>query len=199
MKKARDKLESLALMQWLYNYIKPRKSKNNDEILSEVSDDEENENEAGMDVSVSPPINPGVEDGQEDSDLELKTPTQSKKQVAKKNKMKNQSSKATKRERIERTTKASDTEKEEMAVLRSVEATAKVDDQRDEFEVFGELVARKMRKLSYVIDEDAMELVENNIKMVLMNARGNHVRNGAPYYPGNTQQGNTMSYMSMLN
>ena len=78
-------------------------------------------------------------------------------------------------------------------------AAAQVDDHRDEFEVFGELVARKMRKLSHVIDEDAMELVEHNINMVLMNARGNHVRNGAPYYPGNTQQGNTMSYMSMLN
>ena len=186
-------------MQWFDNYIKPRKSKNNDEILSEVLDDEENENEAGMDVSVSPPINPGNDDGQEDSDSELKTPTQSKKQVAKKNKMKNQSSKATKRERIERPTKASDIEKEEMAVLRSVVAAAQVDDHRDEFEVFGELVARKMRKLSHVIDEDAMELVEHNINMVLMNARGNHVRNGAPYYPGNTQQGNTMSYMSMLN
>ena len=34
--------------------------------------------------------------------------------------------------------------------------------------------------------------------MVLMNARGNHIRNGAPYYPANTQQGNTMS-LSMLN
>ena len=56
-----------------------------------------------------------------------------------------------------------------------------------------------MRKLSHVIGEDAMELVEHNINMVLMNARGNHVRNGAPYYPGNTRQGNTMSYMSMLN
>ena len=43
-------------MQWLDNYIKPRKLKNNNEILSEVSDDEENENEAGMEVSVSPPI-----------------------------------------------------------------------------------------------------------------------------------------------
>ena len=42
-----------------------------------------------------------------------------------------------------------------------------------------------------------MELVEHNINMVLMNARGNHVRNGAPCYPGNTQQGNTMSYMSI--
>ena len=80
-------------MQWLDNYIKPRKSKNNDEILPEVSDDEENENKAGMDVSVSPPINPGVEDAQKDSDSKLKTPTQSKKQVVKKNKMKNQSSK----------------------------------------------------------------------------------------------------------
>ena len=88
MKKARYKLESLVLMQLLDNYIKHGKSKNNDEILSEVSDDEENENEAGMDVSVSLPINPGVEDGQEDSDSELKTPTQSKKQVTKKNKMK---------------------------------------------------------------------------------------------------------------
>ena len=96
--------------------------------------------------------------------------------------MKNQSSKATKREKIERPTKASDIEKEEMAVLRSVVAAAQVDDHRDEFEVFGELVARKMRKLSHVIDEDAMELVEHNINTVLMNARGNHVRNGAPYY-----------------
>ena len=70
MKKARDKLESLAFMQWLDNYVRPKKSKNNNKILSEVSDDQENENEAGMDVSVSPPINPGVEDGQEDSNSE---------------------------------------------------------------------------------------------------------------------------------
>ena len=104
MKKAQDKPESLAFMQWLDNYIKLWKSKSNNEILSEVLDDEENENEAGMDVSVSPPINPGVEDGQKDSDSELKTPTQSKKLVGKKNKMKNQSSKATKHERIERPT-----------------------------------------------------------------------------------------------
>ena len=81
MKKVRDKLESVAFMQRLDNYIKPRKSKNNNEILFEVSGDEGNENEAGMDVSVSPPINPGVEDGQEDSGSELKTPTQSKKLV----------------------------------------------------------------------------------------------------------------------
>ena len=147
-----------------------------------MSDDEENENEACMDVSVSPPINPGVEGGQEDSDSELKTPTQSMKQVAKKNKMKSQSSKATKHERIEGPTKANDIEKEEMAVLCSVVATAQVDDHRDEFEVFGELVARKMRKLSHAIDEDAMELVEHNTNVVFMNARGNHVRNGAPYY-----------------
>ena len=54
-----------------------------------------------------------------------------------------------------------------------------------------------MQKLSHVIDEEAMELVEHNINMVLMNGRGNHVRNGAPYYLGNMQQGNTMSYMSI--
>ena len=197
IKKARDKLESLAFIQLLDNYIKQRKSKNNDEILSEVSDDETNENEAGMDVSVSPPINPGLEDGQEDSDSELKTPTQSKKQVAKKKKMKKQSSEATKCERIERLTKASDIEKEEIAVLRLVVAAAQVDGHRDEFEVFGELVARKMRKLSHVINEDAMKLVEHNINIALMNARGNHVRNGAPCYLGNTQQGNAMSYMSI--
>ena len=166
-----------------------------------MSDDEKNENEAGMDVSASPPTNAGVEDGQEDLDLELKTPTQSKKQVAKKNKMKNQSSKATKIERIERPTKASDIEREEMAVLCSVVAAAQVDDHRDEFEIFGELIARKMRKLSHVINEDAVKLVEHNINMVLMNARnvrnGVNFRNGAPYYPGNTQQGNAMSYMSI--
>ena len=113
--------------------------------------------------------------------------------------MKNQSSKATKRERIERPTKASDIEKEEMTVRRSVVPAAQIDDYRDEFEVFGELVARKMQKLSHVIDEDVMELIEHNINMVLMNARGNHVRNEAPYYPGNSRQGNAMSYMSMLN
>ena len=54
-----------------------------------------------------------------------------------------------------------------------------------------------MRKLSHVIDEDTMELIEHNINMVLMNARGNHVRNGAPYHLGNMEQGNTMSYMSI--
>ena len=37
------------------------------------------------------------------------------------------------------------------------------------------------------------------LEVALMNARGNHVRNGAPFYPCNAQQGNTMSYMSMLN
>ena len=84
-----------------------------------------------------------------------------------------------------------------MAVLRSVVAAAQVDDHKDEFEEFGELVARKMQKLSHVIDEDAMELIEHNINMVLMSARGNYVRNEAPYYPGNTQQGNGMSYMSI--
>ena len=52
MKKVRDKLESVAFMQRLDNYIKSRKSKNNNEILFEVSGDEGNENEAGMDVSV---------------------------------------------------------------------------------------------------------------------------------------------------
>ena len=173
-------------MQWLDNYIKPRKSKNNNKVLPEVLDDEEYENEAGMDVSVSPPSSPGVEDGQEDSNSELRTPTQSKKQVAKKNKMKNQSSESIKRERIGTSAKSRDIEIEEMAVLRSIVAAAEVDDHRDEFEVFGELVARTMQKLSHVIDENAMELVEHNINMALMNARGNHVRHGAPSYLGNT-------------
>ena len=31
------------------------------------------------------------------------------------------------------------------------------------------------------------------LEVALMNARGNHVRNGAPFYPCNAQQGNTMS------
>ena len=32
-------------MQWFDNYIKPRKSKNNDEILSEVSDEKNLKND----------------------------------------------------------------------------------------------------------------------------------------------------------
>ena len=47
--------------------------------------------------------------------------------MQRKNKMKNRSPKATKRERIERPTKSSDTEMEEMAVLRSVVAANQVD------------------------------------------------------------------------
>ena len=40
-----------------------------------------------------------------------------------------------------------------------------IDDHRDKFEVFGEIVARKMRKLSHVRDEDAVELVEHNMNI----------------------------------
>lgn len=170
-KKAREKLENLAFMQWLDNYIKPRKSKNNDEILSEVSEDEDD-----IDDSVSP-IHSAVQDAQSDeSDSELQTPSSSRLAVSKKNKM--ISSQSKKRERSERATKPSKIEQEEMAVLRSVVAAAEVDNHRDDFDVFGELVARKMRKLSRVIDEDAMEIVEHSINMVLMNAKGNHARNG---------------------
>ena len=67
--------------------------------------------------------------------------------------------------------KDNDIEKEEMNVLRSVVAATQEPAKRDDFDLFGEYVATKMRKLSQKLDEDAIEIIEYEITTILMKPR----------------------------
>ena len=68
----------------------------------------------------------------------------------------------------------SDIEKEEMEILRSIAAAtsnnANLKDQ-DEYDCYGQYIANKMRKLSKILDEDEMELLEYNVNTVFLNTR----------------------------
>ena len=62
-------------------------------------------------------------------------------------------------------------EKEEISLLRTVADAVNSSEENDEFEIFGKYVARKMRKLSQRLDEDAMADVEFEITNTRQGAR----------------------------
>ena len=66
-------------------------------------------------------------------------------------------------------------EQEEMAVLRKISNAIPPDNKnaqqekaKDDFDLFGEYVATKMRELSHKLEEDNMEMIEYKIKTTLM-------------------------------
>ena len=66
-------------------------------------------------------------------------------------------------------------EREEMAVLRNISNAIPADNKnaqqekaKDDFDLFGEYVATKMRKLSHKLEEDDMEMIEYEITTTLM-------------------------------
>ena len=63
-----------------------------------------------------------------------------------------------------------DVQTQEMNVLHSIAAAAATKT-NDEYDIFGEYVASKLRKSSEVLTEQAMEMVEFNIKNTLMQTR----------------------------
>ena len=96
----------------------------------------------------------------------------------------------------------SDIEKEEIDILRSIAAATSNDTNpkdQDEYDCYGQYIANKMRKLSKVLDEDEMEVLEFNVNAVFLNARKK--RHHLPAYQQQQQQEqqqNLTSYMDML-
>ena len=68
-------------------------------------------------------------------------------------------------------------ELEEMAILWSVSNSCQLAQQRDSFDIFGEYIASKLRKLSTTLDEDLMEDIQHEITCVIQNHRKKHKEN----------------------
>ena len=122
-------------MQWLEEYIRPRKSKSN--VLSQEEDV------------------PGKFGDWEDSesDQDEPVPIIAKSQSKRKLETPKATCKANRSSSSKRTRKNEDIEDEELNLIRAVAARA----DEDGFDIFEKYVAEKMRKLSHSLTEDAME------------------------------------------
>ena len=148
VQKAQSKLDGLQFMQWLEEYIRPRKSKSN--VLSQEEDVPEKFGDR--------------EDSESDQDepLPIIAKSQSKRKFTPK-----ATRKANRSSSSKRTPKNEDIEDEEINLIRAVADRA----DEDGFDIFGKYVAEKMRKLSHSLTEDAMENIEFSITSMLMQAR----------------------------
>ena len=81
-----------------------------------------------------------------------------------------------------------------MNVLRSVATAAK--QTSDEYDVFGQYLASKLRKLSDILTEDAMGNVEFNITSVLIQARNTFPTPNQMGLPSQTDK--SFSYLNIL-
>ena len=149
VQKTQNKLDSLQFMQWLEEYIRPRKLKSN--VLSQEEDVPEKLGDC--------------EDSESDQDEPL--PIIAKPQSKRKLETPKATRKANRSSSSKRTRKNEDIEDEEMNLIRAVAARA----DEDGFDIFGKYVAEKMRKLSHSLTEDAMENIEFSITSMLMQAR----------------------------
>ena len=82
----------------------------------------------------------------------------------------------------ERLVKLTTQKKEEMDLLSSVKAAAKEPQKEDDFDLFGQYVASKMRKLSKSLTDEAMETVEFNITSLLNKAKMQNVTPEPSYH-----------------
>ena len=178
VQKAQSKLDSLQFMQWLEEYIRPRKSKSN--VLLQEEDVPEKFGDC--------------EDSESDQDEPL--PIIAKSQSKRKLETPKTTRKANRSSSSKRTLKNEDIEDEEINLIRSVAARA----DEDSFDIFGKYEAEKMRKPSHSLTEDAMENIEFSITSMLMQARPR-----PSLFEANTanvqeqQAKHPMSFMEMLN
>ena len=75
-------------------------------------------------------------------------------------------------------------EKEELALLRTVASAVQDAEEENDFDLFGQYIAKKMKKLSARLDEDAMANIEYEITTILNRTRTTHqpVPQEQPYY-----------------
>ena len=193
--KAKVKFESLRFMLWLEEFIKPGKAKNNFEAEVENSYSTESDSdfaEESLDLQL-PSGNLDLQlpsDNEKDLSDEEKTVTAKRENSRPKPKRQMQG-----KRKISKSTV--DVETEEMNVLRTIAASA--NQTNDEYDVFGQYVASRLRKLSEVLTEEAMEFVEFNITSVLLKARNQNAL-PTPIQMGlSSQTDNSFSYLNMLN
>lgn len=136
--RAQEKYAHLQYLNWLDEYIKPRKPRieQNESDLDDIN---------SIDVSI---------EYESEDDVKFQIPGTMK------NEMKRKALPLPRQS-------GSDVEKIEMTMQHSVSEINK----RDNFDLFGEYVATKMRKLNRILNEDDMESVEHEITTVLLNAR----------------------------
>ena len=175
-------------MQWLDDYIRPRQSKHNDTF------DPSLENESSIDMSHSQSF-AATQYGNDSEDSNPATCSKTlpplKRKVAQ---IKPKESSKQKKE-------TSDIEKEEMDILRSIAAAtsnnANSKDQ-DEYDCYGQYIANKMRKLSKILDEDEMELLEFNVNTVFLNARKQRQQQPVYQQQQQQQQQNLTPFLDLL-
>ena len=56
---------------------------------------------------------------------------------------------------------------EELSILQSISNASQTSAKRDSYNIFGDYIASKLRKLSTIVDEDTMENIEYEIMHVL--------------------------------
>ena len=69
--------------------------------------------------------------------------------------------------RTEKSNRQESIETEEMNILRSVRSACRVAEQKDAFDVFGNYIATKMRRLSSSVDQETIEIIEHEITNVI--------------------------------
>ena len=58
-------------------------------------------------------------------------------------------------------------EAEELSILRNINNASQTSAKRDSYDIFGDYIANKLRKLSTIVDEDTTENIEYEITHVL--------------------------------
>ena len=219
--KAKCRFESLQFMQWLDKFIKPRKAKINLEAGTGNSDPEIDTNFEDNNNN-TPHLSdlPDLQESFVDEDLSVlsddEEQTKVKREIKRPRSTKKTPEISAKKQRKSKISKSSlDVQTEKMNVLRSV-ATAATKT-KDEYDIFGEYVGWKLRKLSEILTEKDMEMVEFNITNTLMQARSQNLlpttNSAALNFTSNMMQGgnqnilhgsylmgdNKFSYLKMLN
>ena len=214
-------MEELKYFQWIEEFMRPRKSKTN--LVVEENEHGKDESSEEEEVAKEKDIL-SVVDGEESTSYSPNVTTSSEIEPIKPDKLqtkhnKPQTSNPGNPKIRQNNSKGKNgrqmdedvnpIEKEKISLLRTVADVAKSSEENDEFEIFGNYVAKKMRKLSQRLDEDAMADVEFEITNTLQGARKafqpqypiqpqHPIQPQQPYLylqPKQTQQG---SYMNVL-
>ena len=195
-------MDELKYFQWIEEFMRPRKSKTNlvveenEHGKDESSEEEEEEVVVAKESDILSEV-----DGEESTSCSPQTSNPGNPKIRQNN------SKGKNRRQVDED--ANPMEKEEISLLRTVADAVKSSEENDEFKIFKKCVAKKMRKLSQRLDEDAMADVEFEITNTLQGAQKafqpqfsiqpqHPIQPQPPYLylqPKQTQQG---SYMNAL-
>ena len=190
------KMEEFKYFQWLEEFIKPRQSKSN--VICSVDDIDEGNEDAGE--SFDPDEKEvrqrildviGEEEDEAEKDEEMlgqssllnsaASQVPNTKKAAIETPRDGQKSAKKKRKQV---SDGDAVEKEELALLRTIANAVQDTEEENDFDLFAQYIAKKMKKLSARLDEDAMANIEYKVTTILNKARTTQqpVPQEQPYY-----------------